>query len=177
MLGQRGNFGICKYPHSETEPWHENLCLHNPSLLFEEQLLLMKNGKGLLKMSFGKEPEVYCPINHLYDENTIKVAQVLKYKYFMDLNLQDIKPHENNGLIILPEAKIGEKEAEKSIAIYSHYGDSEKIKEALKNGLILPYKLEIGRNSEHVLIVNEIKKKIRKLEKDLRKLKEKYKIE
>ncbi len=180
ILGQRGNLGICKYEHKDTEPWHENVCLHNPSLSFDEQLDLMKKGKDLLKIRFGKEPEVYCPINHLYDINTIRAAQVLKYRYFMDLNLQNLIPYENNGLIVLPEVKLGEEGAEASLLVYTHYRvlKEKKVKEFIKNNeFVLPEKLELGANNEGLLVINEIKKKIRKLEKDLRLLKEKYKVE
>ena len=179
ILGQRGNLGICKYEHKDTEPWHENVCLHNPSLSFEEQLKLMKNGREILEKTLGKV-EVYCPINHLYDVNTIKACQVLKYKYFMDLNLQELMPYENNGLIVLPEAKLGEKEAEASLAVYTRYGDLHKreILDFVKNSeFILLDQLEIGNNLDYMLTINEIKKKIRKLEKDLKILKEKYKVE
>ncbi len=179
MLGQRGNLGICKYEHKDTEPWHENVCLHNPSLSFEEQLKLMKNGKELLKIKLGKEPEVYCPINHLYDVNTIKAAQILKYRYFMDLNLQDLMPYENNGLIVLPEAKLGEKEAEASSLVYTHYGvlKEKEVQDFIKNNeFVLPDELKIGNNLDYMLTINEIRKKMRKLEKDLKALKEKYKV-
>jgi len=179
ILGQRGNLGICKYEHKDTEPWHENVCLHNPSLSFDEQLDLMKKGKEKLKETFGKVG-VYCPINHLYDVNTIKASQVLKYKYFMDLNLQGLMPYENNGLIVLPEAKLGVEGAERSSLVYTHYGDFQKkeVLEFIKNNeFVLPDKMKLGNNPESLLVINEIKKKIRKLEKDLKILKEKYKVE
>lgn len=178
LLGQRGNLGICKYPHTITEPWHENLCLHNPSLDFEEQLSFMKKGKKKIKETFGIEPEVYCPINHLYDINTVKAAQILKYKYMMDLNLASILPYENNGLTILPEAKLGEKGAEKMDLVYTSYGDLQKkeVKDFIKiNEFVLPGEIKSSINQSHFLVINEIQKKIRKLEKDLKKLKEKYK--
>lgn len=173
LLGQRGYSGICKYQHTITEPWHENYCLHNPSLSFDEQLSFMKKGKELLARAF-KEPEVYCPINHLYDINTIKAGQVLKYKYFMDLNLASIAAYENNGLIILPESKLGgDKE---SNLIYTHYGDlkEKEVQDFVKcSEFVLPHKIDLGNNPEHLLVINEVRKKIRKYEKDLRKLNEK----
>jgi hypothetical protein len=180
ILAQRGNLGICKYKHEDgTEPWHENVCLHNPSLSFDEQISFMKKGKQTLEKTFGRV-DVYCPINHLYDINTIKAAQVLKYKYFMDLNLQNLEPYENNDLIILPEFKLGEKGAEKSQIIYTHYGNlkEKEVVDFIKNNeFALPDKIKSGNNSNGMLTINEIKKKIRKLEKDLRLLKEKYEVE
>jgi hypothetical protein len=167
ILGQRGDLGRCKYPHDDgTEPWHENLCLHNPSVDFEEQYEFMIKGRNILEGLLGKV-EAYCPTNHLYDINTIKIAQILKYNYFMDKNLQDLKPYENNRLIILPESK------EKGEVVYFHHEDLGK-KEAIdflkNNKLILPDKLELKENQNKLLVINEIKKKIRKLERDLKKL-------
>jgi len=173
ILGQRGDSGICKYPHTITEPWHENVCLYNPSLDFDEQYDLMLNGKQVLEEVFGKV-DVYCPINHLYDVNTVKAAQILKYRYMMDLNLQELSPYENNGLIILPESK------EKGDIVYIHYSDLQKkeVKEFIKNNeFVLPNELQTASNPENILLVNEIQKKIRKYEKDLKKLKEKYNLE
>jgi hypothetical protein len=179
MLGQRGNFGICRYKHELTEPWHENVCMHNPSLTFEEQFDFMSRGKYALEKIFGKV-EIYCPISHLYDINTIKVAQVLKYGYFMDLNLQGLVPYENSGLIILPEIKGMDKEQKIGDIVYSSYEDltNNEIKDFIKNNdFILPTEIKIGKSEGHLLIINEIKKKIRKLEKDLKKLKEKHNID
>ncbi len=173
MLGQRGNLGICKYEHKLTEPWHENLCIHNPSLSFEEQLSFMKKGKEILAKTF-REPEVYCPINHLYDINTIKSAQILKYKYMMDMNLENLEVYEINGLTIIPEIKL--KNKSNRDAVYIHYGDLNKkeVIEFIKNNeFVLPNEVKTKTNSQKALMANEIKKKIRKYEKDLKKLEEK----
>jgi hypothetical protein len=174
ILGQRGNLGICKYKHELTEPWHENSCLHNPSISFEEQLSFMKKGKETLTKIF-REPQVYCPVNHLYDINTIKAAQILKYQYMMDLNLQNLEFYKLDGLILIPEKKLDKEKNEKikTCAVYTHYEGlrRKEISEFIKkNEFILPDKVKIGKNKQEDIVANEIKKKIRKLEKDLKKL-------
>ncbi len=167
VLGQRGDSGRCKYLHKDgTDPWHENFCLHNPSIDFDEQYDFMLNGKQVLE-EFFDEVEIYCPINHLFDENTIKAAQILKYKYMVDLNLDSIKPYRINELVILPESK------EKGDIIYAHYSDLEnkEIKEFIeKTDFIIPGEIELSENDNKLLIINEIKKKMRKLERDLKNL-------
>lgn len=174
LLGQRGYVGRCKYAHEDkTDPWHENFCLYNPTISFEEQLEFMEKGKKYFVENFGKEPDVYAPINHLYDTNTLLAVRSLKYGFFMDKNFFGLGMYSNQGVVIMPEAKIGEEEAERSIGVYCRLDklNEKKVSDFLDDKeLILPFEINSEVVDEKLLMKNEIQKRIRKLERDFRNL-------
>src|SRR3989344_6582993 len=180
LLGQRGYIGRCRYPHKDgIDPWHENFCLYNPPISLESQLELMTKSKEILKKTFGIEPIVYAPINHLYDENTLSAVQTLKYNFMMDQNNFGINPYKQNGVIIIPESKIGDKETSKSLGIYSHVDmlRKRKVSDFVKRiKLILPSEFKPENVPEHILTMSEIQKRIKKHERDLKSLKRKHNI-
>lgn len=173
LLGQRGYKGICPYPHDDgTDPWHENLCLYNPPIEFEEQKSLMMKGMEVLKDTFGIKPSVYAPINHLYDENTSKAASLLDYHYLMDLNFLGLKPYAADKITIIPEAKM-RKGWMKSIGVYTHVDlvrrkDISHLVE--KAELVLPSEIPIkNAPSKYFIKINGLLKFIQKNVRDLSK--------
>ena len=180
VLGQRGYIGRCIYSHKDgTDPWHENFCLYNQSISLESQLESMAKGKEILTKTFGIEPIIYAPINHLYDENTLSAVQSLKYKFMMDQNNFGVNPYKQHGVIILPESKIGDEETSGSLGIYAHIDMLRKrsVSDFIKRvRLILPSQFKPENVPEHILTMNEIQKRIKKYERDLKSLKEKYNI-
>jgi len=175
ILGQRGYIGRCRYPHDDgTDPWHENFCLYNNPLGLERQLELMSDGQKILADTFGIDPLVYAPINHLFDEETIAAAQVLKYESMMDQNNFGVMPYDRHTLRIIPEAKIGDKEVEESMAVYCHVAAlrERKVSRIIKQAeLVLPESIAPQNVSNDLLVINEIRKRVRKYERDLDSLK------
>ena len=177
LLGQRGYFGRCKYNHNDgTDPWHENFCLHNEPIGLEDQLEFITKGREVLAKTFGIEPLIYAPINHLYDENTLAAIQILKYRFMMDQNNvgKELRPYERHGVIIIPEAPIEKNGTLESLAIYTHLDTLyyPEIAEYIKKfKYTVPFGIMPEEIPEKILRINEIKKRIRKLERDERKLK------
>lgn len=176
LLGQRGYRGICKYAShtsDNTDPWHENFCLYNPNLSLDEQLELMAKGKKVLEKTFKISPSIYSPINHLWDSNTLLAAQALKYSFIMDQNNEGINPYEKQGLVIIPEAKIGDSKAYESTGIYTSLDKINIMSDYDIMGnysIVLPDNITLSKVPQESLVRNEIKKRIRKLERDLAKL-------
>ncbi len=181
LLGQRGYIGRCRYYHKDgTDPWHENLCLYNQPISLESQLELMIKGKEILTKTLEVEPAVYAPINHLYDENTLSVAQILKYKFIMDQNNFGINPYKQHGLVIIPESKIGDEETGVSLGVYAHVDmlRKRKVSDFIKGiELILPSDVLPKKVPPHILTMNELQKRIKKHDRDLKSLKKTYGIE
>ncbi|MFH0936435.1 MAG: hypothetical protein V1815_02020 [Candidatus Woesearchaeota archaeon] len=178
-LGQRGYLGRCKCSHDDgTDPWHENFCLYNETINLEDQLDFMIKGKDVLTKTFGIEPLIYAPINHLYDDNTIKAAQILKYRFMMDQNNigPELRPYEKHEIVIIPEASIEKEGTLESVAFYTHVGHLESefyevVKYIQGHKYISPLGVAPTKIPIDILRINEIKKRIKKLERDERKLK------
>ena len=176
-LGQRGYLGRCKYSHDDgTDPWHENFCLYNETINLEDQLDFMIKGKEVLTKTFGIEPLVYAPINHLYDENTLAAVQILKYQFIMDQNNigEELKPYKIHDVTIIPEASIEKDKTLESVAFYTHISYLEfyeVVNYIQKHKYISPLGVAPTKIPQDILKINEIKKRIKKLERDERKLK------
>ncbi len=176
LLGQRGYIGRCKYPHKDgTDPWHENFCLYNPPINLEGHLKSMSKGREVLTKAFGFEPIVYAPINHLYDDYTLVAAQILKYGFMMDQNNFGINPYERHSIVVIPESKIGDKETANSLGVYSPLDklNDEKVSKFIKGvKLVLPSEVRLEKAPQKILTLNEIQKRIKKLERDKKFLEE-----
>ncbi|MDP4012962.1 MAG: hypothetical protein Q8R00_05155 [Candidatus Nanoarchaeia archaeon] len=104
-LGQRGdtNFCVRKY-HKRLDKFHENRCPYslrkNP---LEVQFAFMERGKNNLVGTFDKEPEIYTPPNHFYDEDTIKAAKQLDFTHFSVYDVLGIKPSYKKSMTFVPE--------------------------------------------------------------------------
>lgn len=172
LLGQRGYMGRCRYRHDDgTDPWHENYCLYNPSLSPESQLELMVEGKRLLEEIFGVAPQVYAPINHLWDVNTLSVAEVLGYPFLMDQNNIGLVPYNRGGIAIIPEVKIIDEGSSESVAVYCHVNQLriKKVVDFIRNvKLVLPSEIKARKTPPlSTLTKNEIIKLKRKIGRDL----------
>lgn len=116
------NGGRKKYP--APDPFHEHICVYNKhEQNLEEQVKSMKEGKILISDLTGIVPLVYCPPNHLYNRDTLIAARNLGFKYFNVRNFMNLQAYSEEGLTILPEAKLGEKHDETSPVVYSYYGN------------------------------------------------------
>ena len=63
----------------------------------------MEMGKNNLVEAFDKEPKIYTPPNHFYDNNTIKSAKQLGFRYFSVYDTLGIKPTSDKEIIFIPE--------------------------------------------------------------------------
>ncbi|MBI4116526.1 hypothetical protein HY449_02160 [Candidatus Pacearchaeota archaeon] len=110
--------------NSAPDPFHEHLCVSNwKGQNLEEQLKSIKEGKTLISDLTGIVPRVYCPPNHLHNKETLLAARNLGFKYFNVRNFMNLQAYNEDGLTILPEAKIGEMHNETSPVIYTYYGN------------------------------------------------------
>jgi peptidoglycan/xylan/chitin deacetylase (PgdA/CDA1 family) len=116
VIGHQGKTHWCLHTkkHRIIDPCHENFCFYN-KITRNEQEKIMRDGKELLANLLEREPELYVPPNHLYDENTIKIADKLNYGFFADNGIVMHEPYKRFGLIILPES-----ESPKRRIIYLH---------------------------------------------------------
>lgn len=126
ILGQQGNIHKCKYKHRFADPWHENYCLYNKPLSADEQRDLMEKGRETLVKLLGKSPEMYVPPNHLFDFITLKIANEMRYPFFIIKGVKTDEPllYENDDIntLVLPERKI----SEKGYFHYIHYDEIKK---------------------------------------------------
>ena len=100
---------------------------------FTKQKKLMRKGKKMMEEILGVSPKIYCPPNHLFNKDSLDLARKLGFEYFMVRNLTGLSAYEDNGLIILPESKIGGGNIQ--YTFYDHLvdGDWNKFEEVLKN--------------------------------------------
>ncbi len=171
LLGQRGYSGRCRYAHNETDPWHENFCLYH-RISYESQLELMVKGRRILRETFGANPILYAPLNHLYDESTLAALQVLEYEYLMDQNNFDIPPYRVLNFVVIPETRIS-RGARRSIGVHAHVDElrHHTVESFIRdNEFILPTDFEAKRAGKMILKINEIGKRAGKLARDIKKV-------
>lgn len=112
VLGQQGYWHKCKHPHRFVDKWHENHCLWewlrwvDERITKQEQGELMERGRDKLHEVFDVVPELYVPPNHLFNADTLEVAEQKGYKFFADRDCIGLGPYKHGGLIILPETKV-----------------------------------------------------------------------
>ncbi len=136
IWAQEGMFHYCEPCFEEFEknggreknpapdPFHEHVCVSRwKGQNLEEQLKLIKEGKTLISDLTGIVPLVYCPPNHLYNRDTLIAARNLDFKCFNVRNFMNLQAYKEEGLTILPEAKLGGRHDENSPAVYSYYGN------------------------------------------------------
>jgi len=170
VLGQQGLNHKCKYNHITADPWHENFCIYNRPIPYNEQKEFMLKGRQILEDLLDITPILYVPPNHHFDETTLKVANSIGYNYFANLNILDIKPHKYKNLTIIPQTNL-----EKNIqgnAFYIHY---DKINQYQYNySSILPNATKITDiNPKNVpqyqIDLNNVLKYSKKIERDVKK--------
>ncbi len=170
LLGQRGYSGRCRYAHDKTDPWHENSCLYH-RISYGSQLELMIRGRQILRETFGTNPIVYAPVNHLYNEGTLAGLQVLGYQYMMDQNNFSIPPYKRLNIMVIPETRVS-RDVGNSHAVHAHVDELRcSIVESfiMGNEFILPTDLEGKKANRVILKINEIKKRVKKLVRDYKK--------
>ena len=129
IFGQQGYLPYCPECYCEfisrggrtsgawPDPWHENKCLYGKIKSVDEQAEIMQKGKRAIENILEVSPQVYCPPNHQYDENTKKAAEELRYKYFATRGILTLPVYREGKLVVLPERDLGQK----GKIFYTHY--------------------------------------------------------
>jgi|SRR3989344_204522 len=112
LLGQYGYRGVClhrdEHERMNTDFYHENLCTlsEKEKISYEAQEQFMRQGKELLTKFFGVAPIAYAPPNHLFDDDTLSIAQELGMEYIMDKNCTGLSHYQWGNVFVLPEKKL-----------------------------------------------------------------------
>lgn len=102
------------------DPFHEHVCLDGKAQSYNEQFAKIKEGIDFFIETTGIFLRGYCPPNHLSNRDTRNVAERFGFDYFFIRNLLGIPAYcETSNLIVLPEAKLGERRT--SSVIYTYY--------------------------------------------------------
>ncbi len=167
FLGQQGLNHKCQNFHKYVDPWHENYCLFGNKITKEKQREFMIRGKELLFKIYKREAEIYTPPNHLWNQDTLEVAEQIGYKYLTDKNMINLQPYKVGKLIIVPEHKFNNQDIDS--IVYAHYGvdiiDIESIK-GFKMGNFKDIK-PVQQSYEKIRL-NEILKHSSKIGRDLK---------
>ncbi len=109
------------------DPFHEHVCLDGNTQSLEAQFVVMDVGRKLMIDKLGIYPEGYCPPNHLSNDNTLSAARKVGFEYFLTRDATDYFPlprlgpyRSENGLIILPEARLGSRNPDLVFTYYDH---------------------------------------------------------
>lgn len=104
------------------DPFHEHVCLDGNHQDYVEQMDSIVRGKDLIKTITGITPEIYCPPNHLFNENTLELAKMYGFEYFMIRNFVGLPAYldeEIFSMMILPESPL--RKGNNSPVIYTYY--------------------------------------------------------
>ncbi len=97
--------------------WHENSCFYKKEKSVEEQIEFMKKGKEVIEDKLKVSPLIYCPPNHMFDNNTKTAAEELGYEFFAVKGILSLAPYREGKLKILPERKVWQN----GDVFYTHY--------------------------------------------------------
>jgi len=160
VLGQQGLNHKCKYGHTLADPWHENYCLWNEKLNYDQQIDFMTKGKNRLEEIFEKEVELYVPPNHQFDKTTLEVAADMGYKLFADKAMISLKSYKFGNMLIVPERDLEDGKFDCD-AVYIHYDEIDIVRdnydEVVGNVIPLRY-LNSKEVSKYSIKVNDILK-------------------
>jgi len=172
VLGQQGLNHKCKYLHKLADPWHENYCIWNEKLNYEEQRDFMLKGKEKLENLFSKDVELYAPPNHQFDETTLEAAVNLGYKFFADKAMIFLKPYKFSNMLVVPERDLEDGKFD-CASVYIHYDEIDGVRDnynkALENAASFK-DLQPENAGEYKIKLNEVMKYSYKFLRDGRKV-------
>ncbi|PIN91684.1 hypothetical protein COU61_01995 [Candidatus Pacearchaeota archaeon CG10_big_fil_rev_8_21_14_0_10_35_13] len=168
VLGQQGlnhHCEKCSKERPRVDAWHENDCLWGEGIGIEEQERFMTEGRKKLEETFGIRPELYTPPNHLMNNDTIRIARKLGYKWVSDRAMMKVEPYFKEGIMIIPES---EPEIAGNNQVYIHADRwNGNLEEAIMGG-IKPYSSLIAKPKDgRIIRENHRLKIIRKIARDL----------
>ena len=140
-LKENNENGLGNWP----DPYHEHVCLDGSAQFLEKQIEVIGKGKKLIKNVLEIKPLIYCPPNHLYNNDTLRAVNENNFAGFLTRNgfdylIPDLielpaygEKVDNKTIIIFPETKKG-----KSPLIMTYYnhicnGNVPNWKELLEN--------------------------------------------
>jgi hypothetical protein len=119
-VGQQGYLHYCPdcfEIREKRDPWHENRCLYGKEKSVEEQMGIMELGKKVIEDFLHVTPTMYVAPNHQFDSNTKEAARKMGYRYFVERAVINVPPYEDDGLVVVPERKPGQR----GEIFYVHY--------------------------------------------------------
>lgn len=128
------------------DPFHEHVCLDGHIQSLEAQFIAIHNGKKLMGDRLEIVPTIYCPPNHLHNNNTLKATRNNCFDYFLIRNGFDYLPrnpinlpaYRDTGLIIVPESKIGRTKSPIALTFYDQLEDQwEEFSRILESSITL----------------------------------------
>ena len=133
----------------------------------------MLRGKSVLLRTFGFAPYGYQAPNHLWDTNTLKVVEVMPYKFIMDKNMIGLSMNNKHSVLVIPEVNILKDNDDKTMFSSGAYVAMDRLRDDYVHDylssieLITPFDISPERNSLEKLTINEQKKRISKMQRDL----------
>lgn len=128
------------------DPFHEHVCLDGHAQSLEEQAKSMEQGRELMDKilyftsEMRRHPEIYCPPNHLWNQNTLDAAAKKAFRYVVTKYLIHLPAYYEYNyfrpFIVLPESKSGERKNSPVISTYYDHlveGKWEEFQNVLNN--------------------------------------------